>query len=193
MVKSPDAFRSIGEVSRMVGVAPHVLRYWETQFSQLSPVKRGDGRRYYRPEDVRLAAGLCQILREEGLSIRGAKRMLASDRGERLRRLGAVRLGEAVARTKPAPAAAPAQIETPPPRAFAPYESQAPQSPVCESSLPGPKAESRPDPGAAPAAPLWLARLAATGARLRARNDLPPHLQTALTPLRSALAAGPRS
>ena len=49
MSKSPDAFRSIGEVSRLVGVAPHVLRYWESQFSQLSPVKRADGRRYYRP------------------------------------------------------------------------------------------------------------------------------------------------
>ena len=81
MSKSPDAFRSIGEVSRLVGVAPHVLRYWESQFSQLSPVKRADGRRYYRPDDVRLAAGLCQVMREEGLSIRGAKRLITADRG----------------------------------------------------------------------------------------------------------------
>ena len=96
MDKSPDAFRSIGEVSRLVGVAPHVLRYWESQFSQLSPVKRGDGRRYYRPDDVRLVAGLCQVLREEGLSIRGAKRLIAADRGSGLRQIGALRLGESM-------------------------------------------------------------------------------------------------
>lgn len=96
MDKSPDAFRSIGEVSRLVGVAPHVLRYWESQFTQLSPVKRGDGRRYYRPDDVRLVAGLCQVLREEGLSIRGAKRVITADRGAALRQIGAVRLGESM-------------------------------------------------------------------------------------------------
>jgi len=93
MDKSPDAFRSIGEVSRLVGVAPHVLRYWETQFSHLSPVKRGDGRRYYRPEDIKLVAGLCQVMREEGLSIRGAKRLISADRGASLRQIGAARLG----------------------------------------------------------------------------------------------------
>ena len=93
MTKAPDAFRSIGEVSRLIGVAPHVLRYWEGQFPQLSPVKRADGRRYYRPDDVRLAAGLCQVLREDGLSIRGAKRLLTEDRGAGLRQIGAARLG----------------------------------------------------------------------------------------------------
>ena len=79
MDKSPDAFRSIGEVARLVGVAPHVLRYWETQFSQISPVKRSDGRRYYRLDDVLLAAGICESLREEGLTIRGARRLIAQD------------------------------------------------------------------------------------------------------------------
>lgn len=78
----------------MIGVAPHVLRYWETQFSQLKPMKRPDGRRYYRPEDVQLAAGLCEILREEGLTIRGAKKVLARDRGESVRARGMTRLGE---------------------------------------------------------------------------------------------------
>lgn len=93
MKKGADAFRSIGEVAKLIGVAPHVLRYWETQFSQLKPMKRPDGRRYYRPEDVRLAAGLCEILREEGLTIRGARKMLARDRGEAVRARGADRLG----------------------------------------------------------------------------------------------------
>lgn len=117
MAKSPDAFRSIGEVSRLVGVAPHVLRYWEGQFTQLSPVKRADGRRYYRPDDVRLVAGLCQVLREEGLSIRGAKRLISADRGAGLREIGAARLGERPTGQKPAPAvrlARPGDSPTPP-------------------------------------------------------------------------------
>ena len=92
MKKAVDAFRSIGEVSQLVGVAPHVLRYWEAQFPLFSPVKRRDGRRYYRPEDVKLAAGLCELLREDGVSIRGAKKLMAADRGAALRARGAARL-----------------------------------------------------------------------------------------------------
>lgn len=76
----------------MIGVAPHVLRYWETQFSQLKPMKRPDGRRYYRPDDVQLAAGLCEVMREEGLTIRGAKKLIARDRGETVRARGLARL-----------------------------------------------------------------------------------------------------
>ncbi|MFD1796403.1 MerR family transcriptional regulator [Paracoccus aurantiacus] len=93
MKKAAEAFRSIGEVSQLVGVAPHVLRYWETQFPLFSPVKRRDGRRYYRPDDVRLAAGLCEILREEGVTIRGAKKQMTADRGASLKARGAARLG----------------------------------------------------------------------------------------------------
>lgn len=151
MSKSPDAFRSIGEVSRLVGVAPHVLRYWESQFPQLAPVKRADGRRYYRPDDVRLAAGLCQVMREEGLSIRGARRLIAADRGLGLREIGAARLGE---RQDVAPPAAPTAPEsTPPPR---------------RASRP---AESLPLFERPAAAPDWLARLVTAAARLR-RQEL---------------------
>ncbi|WBU65257.1 MerR family transcriptional regulator [Paracoccus aerodenitrificans] len=92
MRKAAEAFRSIGEVSQLVGVAPHVLRYWETQFPLFSPVKRRDGRRYYRPEDIWMAAGLCEVLREEGVSIRDAKKQMASDRGAALKTRGAARL-----------------------------------------------------------------------------------------------------
>ncbi|WP_304614841.1 MerR family transcriptional regulator, partial [Paracoccus sp. (in: a-proteobacteria)] len=63
MAKGAEAFRSIGEVATLIGVAPHVLRYWETQFSALKPMKRPDGRRYYRPADVEMAAGICALLR----------------------------------------------------------------------------------------------------------------------------------
>lgn len=97
MAKSADAFRSIGEVARLIGVAPHVLRYWEAQFPQLSPVKRADGRRYYRPDDVRLAAGLCIVMRDEGMTARGATRLMADDKGAALRARGAERLAELLA------------------------------------------------------------------------------------------------
>ena len=78
----------IGEVARLVGVATHVLRYWETQFTALRPVKRADGRRHYRPDDVLLVAGICEALHEEGLTIRGARRLIAMDGGAGLRARG---------------------------------------------------------------------------------------------------------
>ena len=171
MSKSPDAFRSIGEVSRLVGVAPHVLRYWESQFTQLSPVKRADGRRYYRPDDVRLAAGLCQVMREEGLSIRGAKRLISADRGASLREIGAARLGEMLGA---APAAA-VQLVVPSTEAAAPAPPAAkPAKPAAAAPRKRKPAEAAgdglplfPDLDRHPA-PHWLARLAASTATLRA-------------------------
>ena len=76
MAKSAEAFRSIGEVAKLVGVAPHVLRYWETQFTMLRPMKRGDGRRYYRPADIALAAGICELLRDQGLTAGVVRRVI---------------------------------------------------------------------------------------------------------------------
>ena len=104
MAKSAEAFRSIGEVAKLIGVAPHVLRYWETQFTLLRPMKRGDGRRYYRPADVALIAGLCELLRDQGLTIRGARKLLTDDKGASVRRLGAERLARNHP-VSPAPAA----------------------------------------------------------------------------------------
>lgn len=92
MAKSAEAFRSIGEVAKLVGVAPHVLRYWETQFTLLRPMKRGDGRRYYRPADIALAAGICELLRDQGLTIRGARKRITDDKGQTVRALGTSRL-----------------------------------------------------------------------------------------------------
>ena len=94
MHKAADALRTIGEVSRLVGVPPHVLRYWETQFTQLAPVKRPDGRRYYRPDDLFLAAGLVELLREDGMTTRGAQKQLARDKGALLRTRGRARLAD---------------------------------------------------------------------------------------------------
>lgn len=151
MHKAVDAFRSIGEVSRLVGVATHVLRYWETQFPELRPVKRQDGRRYYRPDDVRLAAGLCQALREDGLTIRGAKKLIAADRGAGLRAIGAGRLGDI---WTPDAGDAPAKpVSAAKPRITAPRAAPKTAMPLF--------------PDLSPSSPDFLLRLSAMAAALR--------------------------
>jgi DNA-binding transcriptional MerR regulator len=74
--KSPDAFRTISEVADGLTVPQHVLRFWETRFSQIRPMKRGGGRRYYRPNDIDLLKGIRQLLYGQGYTIRGVQRIL---------------------------------------------------------------------------------------------------------------------
>lgn len=76
MDKSPDAFRTISEAAEDLNLPQHVLRFWETRFSQIKPMKRGGGRRYYRPNDVDLLKGIRHLLYEEGYTIRGVQRIL---------------------------------------------------------------------------------------------------------------------
>ncbi len=76
MTKSPDAFRTISEVANDLGLPQHVLRFWETRFSQIKPMKRGGGRRYYRPDDVDLLRGIQFLLYEKGYTIKGVQRIL---------------------------------------------------------------------------------------------------------------------
>lgn len=76
MAKSKDAFRTISEVSEWLDTPAHVLRFWESKFSQVKPVKRAGGRRYYRPADMMLLAGLKKLLHEDGLTIKGAQKIL---------------------------------------------------------------------------------------------------------------------
>ena len=78
-IKGPDAFRTIGEVAADLGIAQHVLRYWETKFSQLKPLQRAGNRRYYRPEDVALVRRIQQLLTHEGYTIRGVQQLLGSE------------------------------------------------------------------------------------------------------------------
>jgi len=80
--KSPHAFRTISEVARELDVAQHVLRFWEGKFPQIKPMKRGGGRRYYRPEDVDLLRGIQQLLYGDGYTIKGVQRLLR-ERGAR--------------------------------------------------------------------------------------------------------------
>lgn len=76
MDKAPEAFRTISEVADELEVPKHVLRFWEAKFAQLKPMKRGGGRRYYRPEDVALLRGIRFLLYSDGYTIRGVQKIL---------------------------------------------------------------------------------------------------------------------
>jgi len=80
--KSAEAFRTISEVSDDLEVPQHVLRFWETKFSQVRPMKRGGGRRYYRPEDIELLRRIRDLLYREGYTIKGVQKVLRETRGE---------------------------------------------------------------------------------------------------------------
>jgi DNA-binding transcriptional MerR regulator len=94
--KDPGAFLTIGELSQELGVAQHILRYWETRFPQLRPMQRAGNRRYYRPADVALVRRIHRLLTEEGYTVRGVQKLLREK-----------------AESEAAPAEAPVQIHTP--------------------------------------------------------------------------------
>ena len=76
MDKSPDAFRTISEAAEELDLPQHVLRFWETRFSQIKPLKRGGGRRYYRPQDIDLIKGIRHMLYDQGYTIKGVQKLL---------------------------------------------------------------------------------------------------------------------
>lgn len=80
--KSASAYRTISEVSGELSVPQHVLRFWETKFSQVRPLKRGGGRRYYRPEDIALLRQIQKLLYEDGYTIKGVQRLLREGRSQ---------------------------------------------------------------------------------------------------------------
>jgi DNA-binding transcriptional MerR regulator len=79
--KAPDAFRTISEVADDLDIPQHVLRFWESRFSQIKPLKRAGGRRYYRPDDIDLLRGIKHLLYGEGYTIRGVQRILREHGG----------------------------------------------------------------------------------------------------------------
>lgn len=79
--KSRDAFRTISEVAKQLDLPQHVLRFWETKFPQVSPMKRGGGRRYYRPEDVEVLAHIKSLLHDAGYTIKGVQKLLKKPAG----------------------------------------------------------------------------------------------------------------
>ena len=76
MPKSPDAFRTISEVAEWLEIQAHVLRFWESKFTQVKPIKRAGGRRYYRPNDMLLLGGIKRLLHEDGLTIKGVQKLM---------------------------------------------------------------------------------------------------------------------
>lgn len=74
--KSPEAFKTISEAAEELGVEQHVLRFWETKFTQIKPLKRRGGRRYYRPEDMEVLHRIQDLLHQQGFTIKGAKKLL---------------------------------------------------------------------------------------------------------------------
>ncbi|WP_407059729.1 MerR family transcriptional regulator [Haematobacter massiliensis] len=147
--KSPEAFRTISEVSDELGVPAHVLRFWESRFTQIKPVKRAGGRRYYRPEDLVLIAGIQRLLHEEGLTIRGVQKILR-ERG--IQHVIAIGLGEEMGTAYDAPLRPTAMVRTLRPRAA--REPSPIPDPIPE---PGPAPEPEPEPDPAPGPDLPVA------------------------------------
>jgi DNA-binding transcriptional MerR regulator len=119
-VKTDQAFRTIGEVADLLGVPQHVLRFWETKFSQIRPLKRGGGRRYYRPEDIALLGAIQGLLHDRGYTIKGVQKIL--------REGGRPALLAATGHDAPAPAAparAAANTSLPAPEPCAPERAPA--------------------------------------------------------------------
>ncbi|MGS1093437.1 MerR family transcriptional regulator [Aquamicrobium terrae] len=106
MEKSPDAFRTISEVAEELDLPQHVLRFWETRFTQIKPMKRGGGRRYYRPQDVELIKGIRHMLYDQGYTIKGVQKLLRENGNQFLVAIGNGDLAavEAIAQRKQAEA-----------------------------------------------------------------------------------------
>ena len=108
MAKAADAFRTISEVSSLLDTPTHVLRFWESKFSQIKPVKRAGGRRYYRPQDIALLGGIKHVLHDQGMTIKGAQKLLREEGVKHVASLGEGTLPTAdasPAKAKPEPKA----------------------------------------------------------------------------------------
>jgi DNA-binding transcriptional MerR regulator len=96
--KSAAAFRTISEVANELDVQQHVLRFWETKFSQVKPMKRGGGRRYYRPEDVELLKAIHTLLYDQGYTIKGVQKLLSVSKNKVLEKLSEMDEAEPILR-----------------------------------------------------------------------------------------------
>ena len=110
MAKGPEAFRTISEAADELGAPQHVLRFWESRFSFIRPMKRAGGRRFYRPQDILVLRGVQRLLHDEGYTIKGVQRL---HREEGIRRILGV--GESVPDAAPAPVLEDSDLDIPPP------------------------------------------------------------------------------
>jgi DNA-binding transcriptional MerR regulator len=178
MQKSPDAFRTISEVAADLDIPQHVLRFWETRFSPIRPLKRGGGRRYYRPDDVDLLKGIRQLLYGQGYTIKGVQRILKEDG---LRFVQAIGRGE-----QGVPSARPGSDPDDQPEIgdFEEAELESEPEATALRERPEPRAAEPPVPAALSVAPPALA--ADDIARLRAALDELIECERILGTLRSA-------
>lgn len=150
MEKSPEAFRTISEVADWLGVPTHVLRFWESRFAQIKPVKRAGGRRYYRPADMALIGGIKRLLHDEGMTIRGAQKLLREKGVKHVAALSqpvdggmapmdVIELGAI-------------EVEAPLAAAQPPKDDAAPQSDPVTGPIPEPAPEPVPEPAPEPVA-----------------------------------------
>ncbi|KFE33748.1 MerR family transcriptional regulator [Thioclava atlantica] len=150
MGKSAEAFRTISEVADLLDTPSHVLRFWESKFSQIKPVKRAGGRRYYRPSDVALLGGIKHLLHEQGLTIRGVQKVLREDGIRSVSALSTVTLTDETAETpasQPAPAPEPTERQgSAAPHAELETESRSP----AEAAEPEPEETTSAEEAAAP-------------------------------------------
>lgn len=138
--KSPDAFRTISEAAEELDVPQHVLRFWETRFTQIKPMKRAGGRRYYRPADVELLQGIRSLLYKDGYTIRGVQKILKEDGAAYVAGVGRgeieprKREGEMASAPPPGTAKAAPRVAAKPKPQTAPETSKAPVP--AQASLP---------------------------------------------------------
>lgn len=152
MEKSADAFRTISEVSELLQTPAHVLRFWESQFTQVKPVKRAGGRRYYRPSDLALLGGIKRLLHDDGMTIRGVQKVLREQGVRHVAALSPIEAGLLSDRTDEGsgplapPARAPArEPERKPARPAATVTPLWPVSPTPEAAPEGDRLQPDPD------------------------------------------------
>ncbi|MDG1866518.1 MAG: MerR family transcriptional regulator [Yoonia sp.] len=130
MAKSQSAFRTISEVAATLDTPTHVLRFWESKFSQIKPVKRAGGRRYYRPEDIDLLSGIKTLLHDQGMTIKGAQKLLKENGVKYVIAIGADTAPVPVAAPSPKPETTPAiKVDN-----IVPLQPVAPQPAVVNST-----------------------------------------------------------
>lgn len=172
MDKAPDAYRTISEVGEDLDIAQHVLRFWETRFPQIKPLKRGGGRRYYRPDDVELLKGIRHLLYREGYTIKGVQRILKEQGARAVQAVG--KAGSLVPGLSPAE---PDDLELALPASLSSAPVQAPSfyPPPAVDPVPGPRAPS--GFGDFAAQPVFEAEPARPAERPTLPLDLPPMLR----------------
>lgn len=147
MDKSPDAFRTISEVADHLDTPAHVLRFWESRFPQIRPVKRAGGRRYYRPNDVALLTGIKRLLHDEGMTIRGVQKILREQGVRHVAALSGVDHSEEIEMDAEAALEVALASFAPPAPPLAPPEAETAQVVALETALrraPAPEAPSEP-------------------------------------------------